>query len=84
LKVYFLPRTGYEDFLESAVASTAIPTILTFDKDMNPKGAYVEVPKAIAEKRPIISNEERKVLIGDYRSGKYNDLIESDLLNIIL
>ncbi len=84
LKVYFLPKTGYEDFLDSAVASTSIPTIITFDKDMNPKGAYVEVPKVIAEKRPIISNDERKVLIGDYRSGKYNDLIEKELLDIIL
>jgi len=51
---------------------------------MDPKGAYVEMPKELFKKLPVISNDERKVLVAEYRSGKYNDLIEKDLLDIIL
>lgn len=84
LKVYFFPRTGYEDFLNEAVGDSRIPTIITFDGSMTPKGAYVEMPKELTAKMPSLSLEERKSLIADYRSGKYNDLIEKNLLNIIL
>ncbi|MGL4731175.1 MAG: thioredoxin family protein [Clostridium sp.] len=84
LKVHYLPRTGYEDFLEEAVGTKSIPTVLTFDKDMNPKGAYVETPKALTEKMVKLSQEERKKLISEYREGKFNNLIEEDLIDIIL
>ncbi|GAA0127290.1 MULTISPECIES: thioredoxin family protein [Clostridium] len=84
LKVHYLPRTGYEDFLEEAVGRKSIPTVITFDKDMNPKGAYVEIPKELTEKMIKLSKDEREALINEYRAGKFNDLIEKDLLEIIL
>lgn len=84
LKVHLFPRTGFEMFLEEAVGCLNIPAVITFTEDMDPKGAYVEMPRELVEKLPIISNDERKVLVGEYRAGKYNDLIEKDLLNIIL
>lgn len=84
LKLHFFPRTGFESFLEEAVGSKSIPTIITFTQGTDPKGAYVEMPQELREKLTSISNDERKVLIGEYRSGKYNDLIEKNLLNIIL
>ena len=84
LKVHLFHRTDFEGFLEKAVGCINIPAVITFTEDMDPKGAYVEMPKELVEKLPIISNDERKVLVAEYRSGKYNDLIEKDLLDIIL
>lgn len=84
LKVHLFHRTDFEGFLEKAVGCINIPAVITFTEDMDPKGAYVEMPKELVEKLPIISNDERKVLVAEYRSGKYNNLIEKDLLDIIL
>jgi len=84
LKIHYMPRTGFEDFLEEAVGSKSIPTIITFDEDMNPKGAYVETPKELQEKMVGLSQEERKSIYSEYRNGKYNNLIEKNLLDIIL
>ena len=84
LKVHLFHRSDFEGFLEKAVGCINIPAVITFTEDMDPKGAYVEMPKELVEKLPIISNNERKVLVAEYRSGKYNDLIEKDLLDIIL
>ena len=84
LKVHFFPRSGFEDFLNDAVGDTRIPTVITFDSSMTPKGAYVEMPKELVDKMHSLSMEERKSLIDEYRAGKYNDLIEKNLLDIIL
>lgn len=84
LKVHLFHRSDFEGFLDKAVGCINIPAVITFTEDMDPKGAYVEMPKELVEKLPIISNDERKVLVAEYRSGKYNDLIEKDLLDIIL
>lgn len=84
LKVHFFPRSGFEDFLNEAVGDTRIPTIITFDSSMTPKGAYVEMPKELVAKMPSLSLDERKALVADYRAGKYNELIEKNLLDIIL
>lgn len=84
LKVHIFPRTGFEDFLNEAVGDSRIPTVITFDSSMAPKGAYVEMPKELSAKMTSLSMDERKALISDYRAGKYNDLIEKNLLDIIL
>ena len=64
--------------------TTRIPTIITFDSEMNPKGAYVEFPKKLLEKMIPLKIEEKKNLVNDYRQGKYNSIIEEELLDIIL
>ncbi len=84
LKVHIFPRTGFEDFLNEAVGDSRIPTVITFDSSMAPKGAYVEMPKELSSKMASLTMDERKSLISEYRSGKYNDLIEKNLLDIIL
>jgi thiol-disulfide isomerase/thioredoxin len=84
LKIHLMPRTGFEAFLEEAVGESRIPTVITFDENMNPKGAYVETPKELREKMVGLNNDEKKTLISDYRAGKYNELVEKDLLDIIL
>lgn len=84
LKIHLFPRAGFENFLEEAVGCTNIPTVITFTEDMTPKGAYVEMPKELAEKLPLVSTDEKKIITKDYRTGKYNNLIEKNILDIIL
>lgn len=84
LKVHFFSRTGFEDFLNEAVGDCRIPTVISFDSSMCPKGVYVEMPKELVSKMSILSMDERKSLVADYRAGKHNDLIEKNLLDIIL
>ncbi|MBZ9685118.1 thioredoxin family protein [Clostridium estertheticum] len=84
INVYCFPKSGYENFLEEYTGATRIPTIITFDSEMNPKGAYVEFPKELFEKMIPLKIEEKKILVNDYRLGKYNSIIEQELLDIIL
>lgn len=84
INLYFFPKSGYENFLEEYTGAARIPTIITFDSEMNPKGAYVEFPKELMEKMISLKIEEKKNLVNDYRLGKYNSTIEHELLEIIL
>jgi thiol-disulfide isomerase/thioredoxin len=84
INIYCFPKSGYEDFLEEYTGETRIPTIITFDGEMNPKGAYVEFPKKLLVKMDSLKIEEKKSLVDDYRQGKYNSFIEEELLNIVL
>jgi len=84
INLYCFPKSGYESFLEECTGETRIPTIITFDKEMNPKGAYVEFPKELLEKMTSLKIEEKKNLVNDYRQGKYNSIIEEELLDILL
>lgn len=84
INLYCFPKSGYESFLEECTGEARIPTIITFDKEMNPKGAYVEFPKELLEKMTSLKIEEKKNLVNDYRQGKYNSIIEEELLDILL
>ena len=84
LKLHFFQREGFEGFLEEAVGCKNIPTVITFTDGTKPKNAYVEMPKELRSKMPLISNDEQKALVAEYRGGKYNNLIEEGLLSIIL
>ena len=84
INIYCFPKTGYEDFLEEYTGETRIPTIITFDEEMNPKGAYVEFPKKLLVKMTSLKIEEKKNLVEDYRQGKYNSIIEEEILDIVL
>ena len=84
IKLYCFPKSGYENFLEEYTGESRIPTIITFDEEMNPKGAYVEFPKKLLEKMTSLKIEEKKNLVNDYRQGKHNSIIEEELLDILL
>jgi len=81
--VKIFPREGNKEMLEEMVGTARIPTILVFDKDMEPKGAYVEFPKALIEKMSRLNMEEQKKVVSEYRSGKYNSIIEEELVEIL-
>lgn len=83
LKVYYLGMKGNKELLEEYTGTSRIPTVMTFTKDMEPKGVYIEVPKVIAEKMAKVPSDKQRELVLEYRQGKYNELIEEELLEII-
>ncbi len=84
INLYCFPKEGYEKFLEEYTGDARIPTIITFDSEMNPKGAYIEFPKKLLDKMIPLKIEEKKNLVNDYRQGKYNSIIEQELLEILI
>ncbi|MDP4089572.1 MAG: thioredoxin family protein [Bacillota bacterium] len=80
---YFL-RKGNEELLQNLSGETRIPTVVTFDYNMNPKGIFVEVPAELKAEMSGKGLEDIKKLISQYREGKYNDLVEKSLLDIII
>lgn len=83
IKIGIFPRSGNEQLIEEFTGDSRIPTVLSFSKNMEPKGAYVEVPEEVTTKLISSPSKERGNLIEDYRKGKYNNLIEEQLVKII-
>ena len=83
IELEFFKREGNEEFLEEAVGDARIPSILVFDGEMNPLGAYVEFPEELKEKIQISNLENKKHIVKEFREGKYNSLIEESFLNIL-
>lgn len=84
INLYCFPKDGYVEFLEEYTGDSRIPTIITFDNEMNPKGAYVEFPKELLDMMGSLKIEEKKNMVNDYRQGKYNSIIEQELLDILI
>jgi hypothetical protein len=83
LKLHFMSRSGNEELLQKITGECRIPTIVTFTKEMEPKGVYIEFPDTLKETMAGNSVEAVKAIVNEYREGKYNDLIEKHLLEII-
>ena len=83
LKVYYFGMKGNKELLEEYTGTSRIPTVMTFTEHMEPKGAYIEVPKVIAEKMAKVPSDKQRELVLEYRQGKYNELIEEELLEMI-
>jgi thiol-disulfide isomerase/thioredoxin len=83
IKVYLFGMQGNRELLEEYTGTSRIPTVMTFTENMEPKGAYIEVPKILAEKIAKTPSDKQKEVVTDYRQGKYNNLIEEELLEII-
>jgi hypothetical protein len=83
IKMYIMPLKGNEAVLDEYVGEKRIPTVMVFDSKMEPLGVYIEIPAALKEKMSGLSEDEIRSVIADYRQGKYNELIEAELLDII-
>jgi thiol-disulfide isomerase/thioredoxin len=83
IKVYMYGMKGNKELLEQYTGTARIPTVMTFTKAMEPKGAYIEVPKVIAEKMAKLPSEKQRQLVLEYRQGMHNKLVEKELLEII-
>lgn len=83
IKVYLFGMDGNRELLEEYTGTARIPTVMTFTESMEPKGAYIEVPKVIAEKMAKLTSEKQRELVIEYREGKHNKLVEQELLDIV-
>lgn len=83
IKVFYYGMQGNKELLEEYTGTSRIPTVMTFTESMEPKGAYVEVPNELSEKIAKLPQDKQKELVLEYREGKYNELIEKQLLDII-
>lgn len=80
IKLHFMNRTGNEQLLIDMTGEARIPTIMFFTEDMQPKGVYVEFPEALKERMSGNSIDEIKTVVNEYRQGKYNELIEAQIV----
>lgn len=83
IKVFYYGMKGNEQILEEYTGTARIPTVMTFTENMEPKGAYIEVPAELSEKMGKLPQEKQREIISEYRNGKYNSLIEKELTAIL-
>ncbi|MCX7903203.1 MAG: thioredoxin family protein [Caloramator sp.] len=83
INVYIFKRYGNENMLLDMVGEARIPTILLFDKDLQPRDFYIEFPKEFKEKLVDLKEDEKKLYISQFRQGKYIKLIEKEIIKIL-
>lgn len=72
-----------KEILEEMTGTSRIPTVLCFTENMEPKGAYIEVPEDVKEKMIGLNVDKQKEIVMEYRTGKFNSSIENNLINIL-
>ena len=75
IHVNFLKKEGNEELLQELSGECRIPTIIKLDEKKQMKGKYIEFPQVVREKINGKNEEERKAIVEEVRSGKYNDEI---------
>lgn len=83
IRVYIFSKIENEELMEHCTPDPRIPTIMTFDKRMESKGIYIEMPEKVKDMLRYCTVLQKRKIIIDYRSGRYNNLIEEQLLSII-
>ena len=83
IKVYIFPRSGYLETLRECTGEVHIPTVMTFNKYMETKGIYLEMPEKVKDMIFGSNISKRREVISNFRLGRYNEYIEQQLLNII-
>ncbi len=83
IELAIFPRSPFEKELEALTGSSRIPTLLFFDDAMILKGSYVELPKALKEEMRDLDAGERSALTLGYRRGKYNEMIQEELCELL-
>lgn len=84
IAVSIFPKEQYEKILEEYTGTVRIPTLLFFDGDMHLRGSYVEMPKALKTAMKDADAPCLKSLVLAYRQGKYNHLVQDELISILL
>lgn len=80
IHVNFLKKEGKEELLQELSG----PTIIKLDEKKQMKGKYIEFPQVVREKINGKNEEERKAIVEEVRSGKYNDEIQKEIIKLIL
>ena len=82
IEVKFLLKNDNEELLSKLSGEMKVPTIMVIDNN-NVIRKFVEFPKGV--KDILINNPKEKTqeIIDEMRNGKYNDLIQLDLIKFI-
>ena len=82
IEVKFLLKNDNEELLSKLSGEMKVPTIMAIDNN-NVIRKFVEFPKGV--KDILINNPKEKTqeIIDEMRNGKYNDLIQLDLIKFI-
>ena len=82
IEVKFLLKNDNEELLSKLSGEMKVPTIMVID-NKNVIRKFVEFPKGV--KDILINNPKEKTqeIIDEMRNGKYNDLIQLDLIKFI-
>lgn len=84
IHVNFLKKEGKEELLQELSGECRIPTIIKLNEKKQMKGKYIEFPQVVREKINGKNEEERKAIVEEVRSGKYNDEIQKEIIKLIL
>lgn len=83
INVKILKRQGNEDVLRELTGDSRIPTALFLNTDNTLRGMIVEFPQEFKNSLIGLSMDDMKQKISEYREGKYINLIEREIENII-
>ena len=83
IEVNFLLKRDNEELLRKLSGEMKLPTIMVMDSDNNVIRKFVEFPKGVKDILINSSKEETQKIIDEMRNGKYNDLIQLDLIKLI-
>ncbi|MDU2291892.1 MAG: thioredoxin family protein [Clostridium celatum] len=83
IKVRFLLKKDNEELLNNLCGELKVPAIIVLDNEKNVIRKFVEFPKGV--KDILISNPKEKTqeIIDEMRNGRYNNLIQLDLIKLI-
>jgi hypothetical protein len=76
-------RDPFAAELEAATGAKKIPTFLFYDSEMKVRGRFVELPDELIELMGDADPDERSCMNINYRRGRYNDLIQKQIMAIL-
>lgn len=82
INIKFLLKNNNEDMLEKMSGETRIPTIMLLNDKGEVQRKIIEFPLGV--KKILLENSKEKTqeIIDDMRSGKYNKLIQEDIISL--
>lgn len=83
IEVKFLLKKDNEELLSKLSGEMKLPTIMVMDSDNNVIRKFIEFPKGVKDILINSQKEKTQEIIDEMRNGKYNDLIQLDLIKFI-
>ena len=83
IEINFLLKKDNEELLEKLTNESRVPTFLILDSRNNVLRKFIEFPRGVKEILRNSSVEMTQDIIDKMRNGKYNELIQEDLIRFI-
>ncbi|MCE9655848.1 thioredoxin family protein [Clostridium celatum] len=83
IKIKFLLRKENRELLEQLSGELKVPTMMILDNNGQVIRKFIEFPKGVKEILISNSKEKSQEVIDEMRNGKYNSLIQEDLIKFL-